>query len=49
MLDVAQDRGISTWSELETLAMRPAARRRRTASDKRRRAFPHGAIEDHIA
>jgi DNA polymerase III subunit epsilon len=49
MLDVAEDRGVATWSELETLAMRPAARRRRTASDKRRRAFPHGAIEDHIA
>ena len=49
MLDVATDLGVTTWSELETMAMRPAARRRKTASDRRRRAFPHGAIEDHIA
>lgn len=49
MLDVAEDRGITTWGELETLAMRPAARKKRTASDRRRRAFPQPAIEDHIA
>ena len=49
MLAVAEDRGIETWNGLETLAMRPAARKRRTASDRRRRAFPHGAVEDHIA
>jgi DNA polymerase-3 subunit epsilon len=49
MIAVAEDRGIATWSELETLAMRPAGRRTRTASDKRRRAFPLPAIEDHIA
>lgn len=49
MLDVATDLGVTTWSELETMAMRPAARKRKTASDRRRRAFPHGAIEDRIA
>ncbi|MES2525127.1 MAG: 3'-5' exonuclease [Gemmatimonadota bacterium] len=49
MFDIAEDRGISTWGELEALAMRPATRRTRTASDKRRRSFPLPAIEDHIA
>ena len=49
MLEVAADRGIATWGELEALAMRPAPRKRRTASDRRRRAFPLPAIEDHIA
>jgi DNA polymerase-3 subunit epsilon len=49
MLSVAEDRGIETWGGLEALVMRPAARRRATASDRRRRAFPQGAIEDHIA
>lgn len=49
MLDIAADLGITTWSELEARVMHPAARRRKTASDRRRRAFPHPAIEDHIA
>jgi DNA polymerase-3 subunit epsilon len=49
MLALAEDRGIETWGGLEALAMRPASRRRATASDRRRRAFPQGAIEDHIA
>jgi DNA polymerase-3 subunit epsilon len=50
MLAVAEDRGIATWGELETIAMRPTGRRRRTASDRRRlRSFPQPAIEDRIA
>ena len=49
MLSVAEDRGIETWGGLESLAMRPAGRRRSTARDRRRRAFPHPAIEDHVA
>ncbi|MEO7521737.1 MAG: exonuclease domain-containing protein [Gemmatimonas sp.] len=49
MLKVAEDLGVTSWSALETMAMRPASRRRVTASDRRRRAFPHSAIEDHIA
>lgn len=49
MLDIAGDIGITTWAELEARVMRPAPRRKQTASDRRRRAFPHIAIEDHIA
>ena len=49
LLDIAADRGICTWGELDALAMRPAARRGQSAQDKRRRTFPHPAIEDHIA
>ncbi|HYW32059.1 MAG TPA: 3'-5' exonuclease [Gemmatimonas sp.] len=49
MFAIAEDRGITTWGELEAVAMRPASRRTRTASDKRRRAFPMPAVENHIA
>ncbi len=49
MLDIAGDLGITTWAELEARVMRPAGSRRKTASDRRRRAFPHPVIEDHSA
>jgi len=49
MLGVAGDRGISTWTELERLLSSPGTRRGRTASDRRRRAFPLPATTDDIA
>jgi DNA polymerase III subunit epsilon len=49
MLDVASDRGVSSWEGLHDLVSPPAARRSRTASDRRRRAFPMPVTEDHVA
>lgn len=48
MLRVAEQEGVRTWSELEAL-LAPRGARKRTASDRRRRAFPLPASEDHIA
>lgn len=49
MLRVADREGIRTWDELEALLAPRGARKHRTASDRRRRAFPLPASEDHIA
>lgn len=49
MLKLAEDAGVTTWAELDTLVSTPAERRKRTASDRRRRAFPLPADEDYIA
>ncbi len=49
MLTLAEDAGATTWAELERLVSTPAERRKRTASDRRRRAFPLPADEDYIA
>jgi len=49
MLPLAEEAGATTWSELERLVATPAERRKRTASDRRRRAFPLPADEDYIA
>lgn len=49
MLRVAEDQGITTWTELDRLLRTPAARRGQTASDRRRRAFPLPVREDDIA
>ena len=49
MLTLAEDAGAKTWAELERLVSTPAERRKRTASDRRRRAFPLPADEDYIA
>lgn len=49
MLRVAEDQGITSWTELDRLLRTPAARRGQTASDRRRRAFPLPVREDDIA
>lgn len=49
LLRVAEDEGLDSWPLLEARLASPASRRSRTASDRRRRAFPHPAIEDYIA
>jgi DNA polymerase-3 subunit epsilon len=49
MLRIAEDHGARTWPELDALVSASTARRRRTASDRRRRAFPLPASEDYIA
>ena len=49
MLRVAQDQGISTWTELDRRLRTPAARRGQSAADRRRRAFPLPVSEDDIA
>lgn len=49
MLRVAEREGIHSWSALETLLAPRGARKQRSASDRRRRAFPLPASEDHIA
>jgi DNA polymerase-3 subunit epsilon len=49
MLTLAEHAGATTWAELERLVSTPAERRKRTASDRRRRAFPLPADEDYIA
>lgn len=47
MLEIARERGIETWAQLDAAVSSPAVRKRRTASDRRRRAFPHAAVDDH--
>ena len=49
MLRVAERDGVRTWPELEALLAPRGPRKHRTASDRRRRAFPLPASEDHIA
>lgn len=49
MLRIAEDEGVQSWSALEALLAAPSARRRLTASDRRRRAFPLPASEDVTA
>lgn len=49
MLRIAEQEGLSTWPLLEARLSSPASRRSYTASDRRRRAFPLPASEDHIA
>lgn len=49
LLGVAGNQGITTWVELERLLATPASKRGRTASDRRRRAFPLPVSEDDIA
>ncbi|MDQ8162155.1 MAG: exonuclease domain-containing protein [Gemmatimonadota bacterium] len=49
MLAIAEDEGVTSWPALERLLSSPAGRPRPTASDRRRRAFPLPASEDHIA
>lgn len=49
MLRIADDEGVHSWPALEQLLSAPSSRRRQTASDRRRRAFPLPASEDHIA
>ena len=49
MLRIAEDEGVRSWPALERLLSAPATKRRLTASDRRRRAFPLPASEDYIA
>jgi DNA polymerase III subunit epsilon len=49
MLRIAENEGVSSWPALERLLAAPATKRRLTASDRRRRAFPLPASEDYIA
>jgi DNA polymerase III subunit epsilon len=49
MLRIAEDEGVRSWTALERMLSTPTAKRRPTASDRRRRAFPLPASEDHIA
>jgi DNA polymerase-3 subunit epsilon len=48
MLRLADREGLRTWADLEAF-LTPAGRRRTSASDRRRRAFPLPASEDHVA
>jgi DNA polymerase-3 subunit epsilon len=49
MLRIAEQEGVTSWPMLEARLASPATRRSTTASDRRRRAFPLPASEDHIA
>jgi DNA polymerase III subunit epsilon len=49
MLQVAEEEGVSTWAELDARLNPSAQRRRSTASDRRRRAFPLPVREDDSA
>ncbi len=49
MLRIAEDEGVRSWPALEKRLSSPTAKRRLTASDRRRRAFPLPASEDYIA
>lgn len=49
MLRVAEGEGVRTWPELEALLAPRGPRARRTAGDRRRRAFPLPVSEDDIA
>jgi len=49
LLRIAQDQGISTWSELDRALHSPAVRRARSAADRRRRAFPLPMTQDDSA
>ena len=49
MLRVAEGEGVSTWAELDARMNPSAQRRRSTASDRRRRAFPLPATEEDPA
>ena len=49
LLRIAEDEGLTTWPLLEARLASPASRKSRTASDRRRRAFPLPATEDYIA
>lgn len=49
LLGIAEDEGLTTWPLLESRLVRPLNRRSVTASDKRRRSFPHPVSEDYSA
>jgi DNA polymerase-3 subunit epsilon len=49
LLTLAEREGARTWAELEALVSPRSVRSRRTAADRRRRAFPLPASEDFIA
>lgn len=49
MLELAEDEGIRSWSELDAVLARPIRRPRQTAVDRRRRAFPLPVTKDTSA
>ena len=49
LLRVADEREVTTWSALAELVGPMQSSRRKTASDRRRRAFPHPVTKDDVA
>jgi DNA polymerase III subunit epsilon len=49
MLRIAEGEGVSSWHALEARLSTATVRRRQSAADRRRRAFPLPVTEDHIA
>ncbi|MDQ6611983.1 MAG: exonuclease domain-containing protein [Gemmatimonadota bacterium] len=49
LFQVAAERDITTWSGLMAVVGPMQTERRRTASDRRRRAFPHPVVKDDVA
>ena len=49
LLKVAEEREVTTWSALAELVGPMQSSRRKTASDRRRRAFPHPVTKDDVA
>lgn len=49
LLRVAEEREVTTWSALASLVGPMQPSRRKTASDRRRRAFPHPVTKDDVA
>jgi len=49
LLQIAEEAGFGTWSSLEAQLSAPTLRSRRSAADRRRRAFPRPVTEEHIA
>lgn len=49
LLEVAHERDVTTWSGLATLVGPMTSARNKTASDRRRRAFPHPVVSDDVA
>lgn len=49
LLRIAEEEGLTSWPLLEARLASPLTRRRRTAAERRRRAFPLPVPEDHVA
>lgn len=49
LLRVAEEQDVTTWSALATLVGPMQSSRRKSASDRRRRAFPHPVTKDDVA
>ncbi|MEP6832302.1 MAG: 3'-5' exonuclease [Gemmatimonas sp.] len=49
LLGVAEEREVTTWSALSAIVGPMQSSRRKTAADRRRRAFPHPVTKDDVA